>query len=223
MILRGKTINFLGDSLTEGVGVADTENNRYDRRLLRMAGLKAANNYGVGGTRLAHQRRSSPNPRFDLCFCGRAYLLDPAADINLVFGGVNDYLHGDAPIGREGDDTPDTFFGAVEYLMAFLSSAYPAQAVFAAPARCFYDVFYTEKSPRPNKLPDAMPLKGYVDIIEKTAKKHGIPVLNLYDVLPYDPLKNPAQMKALTKEGLHFNDAGHGMLADVFYQFLREL
>lgn len=223
MKLQGKTINFLGDSLTEGVGVLDVKNNRYDRRLLRMASLKAANNYGVGGTRLAHQRQSSPNPRFDLCFCGRAYLMDPTADINVIYGGVNDYLHGDAPIGREGDRTPDTFYGAVEFLMDFLPSAYPAQTVFVAPARCYYDVFYTEKSSRPNKLPDAMPLRGYVDIIGQTARKHGIPVLDLFDILPYDPLREPEQMKRLTKEGLHFNDQGHQLLAETMYQFLRDL
>ena len=223
MELRGKIINFMGDSITEGVGVLDVENNRYDRRLLRMASLKAANNYGVGGTRLAHQRQSSLNPRFDLCFCGRAYLLDPAADVNVIYGGVNDYLHGDAPIGREGDETPDTFYGAVEYLMRFLPSNYAAQTVFVAPARCYYDVFYTEKSPHPNKLPDAMPLKGYVDIIVQTAKRHGIPVLNLFDALPYDPLRDPEQMKCFTREGLHFNDAGHQLLAETMYQFLREL
>ena len=30
MELKGKTINFLGDSITEGVGVSDIQNNRYD-------------------------------------------------------------------------------------------------------------------------------------------------------------------------------------------------
>lgn len=223
MKLEGKTINFLGDSITEGVGVLDPENNRYDRRLLHMVSLKQANNYGVGGTRLAHQRHPSANPRFDLCFCGRAYLMDPSADIIVVYGGVNDYLHGDAPIGREGDSTPATFHGGVEYLMTYLQSTYPGPIVFAAPAKCYYDVYYTEKSPRENKLPDAMPLEGYVDIVEKAAARHGIPLLNLFRDLPYDPLLHPEQMKELTKEGLHFNDAGHAMLADTFYQFLRAL
>lgn len=30
MTLEGKIIDFLGDSITEGVGVEDCENNRYD-------------------------------------------------------------------------------------------------------------------------------------------------------------------------------------------------
>ena len=68
-----------------------------------------------------------------------------------------------------------------------------------------------------------MPLKTYVDIILKAAKKHGIHVLNLFDVLPYGPPRDPEQIKRLTKEGLHFNDAGHQLLADAMYQFLREL
>lgn len=223
MILKGKTINFLGDSITEGVGVLQPEINRYDMRLLRMANLKRVNNYGVGGTRLAYQHRPSANPRFDLCFCGRAYLMDPSADINVVYGGVNDYLHGDAPIGREGDTTPETFHGAVEFLMTNLQSAYPAQVVFATPARCYYHIYYTEKSPAENKLPDAMPLEGYVKIIRAAAARHGIPLLNLFDDLPYDPLAHPEQISTLTKEGLHFNDDGHALLAEAFYQFLRDL
>lgn len=57
MNLNGKTIDFLGDSITEGVGVEDL-NNRYDNRLKAMLNLKEAYNYGVSGTRLAHQKKS---------------------------------------------------------------------------------------------------------------------------------------------------------------------
>ena len=52
MELKGKIIDFLGDSITEGVGVTDRENNRYDNILKRQFGLKATYNYGIGGTRI---------------------------------------------------------------------------------------------------------------------------------------------------------------------------
>ena len=68
-----------------------------------------------------------------------------------------------------------------------------------------------------------MPLKSYVDIILKAAKKHGTHVLNLFDVLPYGPPRDPEQIKRLTKEGLHFNDTGHHLLAEAMCQFLREM
>ncbi len=73
MELKNKTINFLGDSITEGVGVSDIKNSRYDNRLKEMLELKKVNNYGMGGTRIAHQSVPSEEPRYDLCFCGRAY------------------------------------------------------------------------------------------------------------------------------------------------------
>ena len=36
MDLKGKTINFLGDSITEGCGVTDIEANRYDNVIKKM-------------------------------------------------------------------------------------------------------------------------------------------------------------------------------------------
>ena len=71
MELKGKIIDFLGDSITEGVGVCD-QNNRYDNVVHRRLELAAHYNYGIGGTRLAHQSAPSETPRYDLCFCGRA-------------------------------------------------------------------------------------------------------------------------------------------------------
>ena len=90
MELKGKVIDFLGDSITEGVGVSDRKNNRYDNVLKRECGLKETYNYGVGGSRIAHQRTPSAKPRHDLCFCGRAYDLNKTADVIVVYGGIND-------------------------------------------------------------------------------------------------------------------------------------
>ena len=59
MELKGKVINFLGDSITEGSGVSDIANCRYDNVIHREYGLAAHNNYGIGGTRLAYQKNPS--------------------------------------------------------------------------------------------------------------------------------------------------------------------
>ena len=119
MKLEGLTVNFLGDSITEGTGVINIPENRYDNRLKKMYNLKATNNYGIGGTRLAHQEKPSEKARYDLCFCGRAYNMDPSADLIVVYGGVNDYIHGDAYFGKMDDRTPETFCGAVCHLRNF--------------------------------------------------------------------------------------------------------
>lgn len=224
MELKGKVVDFLGDSLTEGVGVTDRENNRYDRVILRECGLKAANNYGIGGTRLAHQRQPSDKPRYDLCFCGRAYDLDPTADVIVVFGGVNDFIHGDAPFGSEEDKTPVTFCGGVEFLMTLLQETYPdAAIVFMTPARMrFFELCDTQASQRPGKLADAKPLAAYVDVIKAAGKRHNIPVLDLYTKLPIDP-KVEEDEKRYTVDGLHLNDAGHAVLAQCLIDFLEQL
>ena len=224
MNIKGFKINFLGDSITEGVGVIDKANCRYDKRLRQMCELSKVNNYGVGGSRLAHQKKPSEKPRHDLCFCGRAYDMDKSADMVVVYGGVNDYVHGDAPFGEIGDKTPATYCGGVYFLMKFLTETYAGKPViFMTPAHCCYsDVDDLYPSPRPIKLPDAKPLLAYVEAIEETAKLFGIPVLNLYRDLGIDTHDRELQAK-YTSDGIHFNDDGHAVLAQKLKEFIEAL
>lgn len=224
MELKGKIIDFLGDSITEGVGVTDRANNRYDNVLKRKCGLAATYNYGIGGTRLAHQRKPSAKPRHDLCFCGRAYDLNQEADIIVVYGGINDYIHGDAPFGQIGDTTPETFCGSVYFLMDLIRTQHPGKTVvFMNPARLYYDgMDGSEPSIRPVKGPDAKPLKSYIAVIQQIAAQFEIPVLDLYKKLGIDPTK-PGDKEKYTVDGLHFNDAGHHILAARLQEFLEDL
>ena len=220
MELKGKIIDFLGDSITEGHSVEDIPNNRYDNVLKRLCGLKEVYNYGIGGTRIAHQIKPSEKARWDLNFCGRAYDLYPEADIIVVYGGVNDYYHGDAPFGEVGDKTRETFCGCVDFLLGFLHETYPkAEIVFMTPAHCLNDA---EPSASLNKTVPGYPLIKYIRAIEAIAAIHNVPVLNLYEKLPIDP-NDPADCRMYTAEGLHFNDAGHRIIAETLKKFLEEL
>ena len=224
MELQGKIIQFLGDSITEGHGVADIENCRYDNVLKRECALEKVYNDGIGGTRLAHQSKPSEKARHDLCFCGRAYDLHKDADIIVVYGGVNDFLHGDAPFGTFGDKTPATFCGAVYYLMHLLKTQYAEKTVvFMTPAHCCTGTT-TDRAPSPNanKQPDARPLLAYIEIIEKTAKEFSIPTLNLYEKLGIDPNVKEDKIR-YTTDGLHFNDEGHARIAACLKDFLLSL
>ncbi len=223
MEIKGKRIAFLGDSITEGSGVKDIKNCRYDNRLCSIYGLSEVYNYGIGGTRLAHQTRPSDKPRYDLCFCGRAYNISKNADIIVVYGGVNDYLHGDAFFGKMEDKTPETFCGAVWFLMNFLKTEYKEKTVvFMTPAHCsFYGVSDAEPSPHIAKR-DARPLAEYVNVILERGKEFGIPVLNMQEALGIDPNKKEDKEK-LTADGLHFNDDGHAYIAAALGKFLTEL
>lgn len=221
MNLEGKIIDFLGDSITEGVGVGNCETGRYDNIIKKKCNLKAVCNHGICGTRLAHQSKPSENPRFDLCFCGRAYDLSNEADIIVVYGGVNDYMHGDAPFGSNEDKTPATFMGAVEFIMNLLKELYPnTKIIFMTPAHCCFDTLdESQPSNRPQKYSDARPLCDYADVIEQKGKLHGIPVLNLFKRLPINPCL-PTHKEKYTSDGLHLNDNGHKILADLLIDFI---
>ena len=224
MNIQGFKVNFLGDSITEGVGVAD-QANRYDNRLAVMCQLSKVHNYSISGTRLAHQIHPSEKPRYDLCFCGRAYDMDETADMVVVYGGVNDYIHGDAPFGSMGDTTPATFCGGVYFLMCFLRETYGDKPIiFMTPARSFLRKEVDDRyvSTHAKKLPGGKPLIDYVDVILETAKQFNVSVLDLYRDLGIDP-HDPAQFEAYTVDGLHFNDAGHEVIAQRLKEFIEAL
>ena len=226
MNTKGFKVNFLGDSITEGAGITDQENCRYDNLVGRMLEFSQVNSYGVSGTRLAHQPYPSVKPRYDLCFCGRAYDMDQSADMVVVYGGVNDYIHGDAPFGKIGDTTQETFCGGVYYLMNYLttSESYKGKPIiFMTPAHCnFKGTSDKEVSPRPMKKPDAQPLAEYVRVIKERGEELGVPVLDLFENLGVDP-NNEEDKARYTDDGLHFNDDGHAFLARALGDFLTAL
>ena len=222
MNIKGFKINFLGDSITEGSGVDDIQNCRYDNRLAKMCKLAAVNNYGIGGSRIAHQLVPSLCPRYDLCFCGRAYNMDTTADMVVVYGGVNDYLHGDAPFGEIGDTVPSTFCGGVYFLMNMLRETYKEKPIiFMTPARCLFHGHIDDLYPsvHERKCVVGKALIEYVNVIVETAKQFNINVLNLYTDLGIDP-HDPEQFEKYTADGLHFNDQGHAILAQKLKDFI---
>lgn len=224
MNIKGFKVNFLGDSITEGAGVEQMEN-CYHNRLEKLCGLSAVNSYAISGSRLAHQQRPSEKPRYDLCFCGRAFDMDTSADMVVVYGGVNDFIHGDAPFGQPGDTTPATFCGGVYFLMNYLRETYAGKPiVFMTPARCNLRKEISDLIPSTHakKTTPGKPLIAYVDVIKETAKQFNISVLDLYHGLGIDP-HDPAQFSAYTTDGLHFNDAGHEVLALKLKKFIDAL
>ena len=215
-------INFLGDSITQGAGASCPEEN-YVNVVGKMLGC-TANNYGIGGTRLAYQSVPSEKPAHDLYFLGRAHKMNKDADIVVVYGGVNDYIHGDAYFGTMEDRTVTTFCGAVWCLMDYLKNEYAGKTVvFMTPAHMHYKgVSDKEVSARPMKKPDAKPLQAYVDVIKARGEEFGIPVLDLFENLGIDP-NNESDREAYTVDGLHFNDAGQAFLAKALGEFLSAL
>ncbi len=212
MKLNGIKANFLGDSITEGVGVPSKEL-AYWSVLKKNYGLAEARCYGISGTRFAKQKvPTAANPRFDLDFCSRIDEMDPDAELVVVFGGTNDYGHGDAPLGNPNDRTPESFYGACHYLMAHLIEKYPASTI----------VFMTPLHRENEERPGVAPLKVYVDIIREVAEYYGLPVMDLYRNSGINP-KLPAMKQLYAPDGLHPNEAGAARIAERLGNFLLAL
>ncbi len=121
MSISNLKISFLGDSITEGYGAKNFYG--YVDYVAEYTGAKC-NNYGIAGTRIAKQSIPSDNARYDLDFCSRVDEMDNDTDMVFVFGGTNDYGHGDAPLGRFGETTNATFYGALNLLYSKLVEKY---------------------------------------------------------------------------------------------------
>ena len=209
MEIKNKKINFLGDSITEGVGVSSPEY-KYVSVFERKFEPAVARNYGISGTRIARQRVSRPEypATFDLDFCSRVEGMDSDADIVVVFGGTNDFSHGDAPVGVFTDRTPDTFYGACHFLMTSLIEKYPeAVIVFMTPLHR-----EGENRVKPS-------LCDYVNIIKECANFYSIPVLDLFATAGIYP-QIKAHKETYCPDGLHPNDKGAERIADRLANFL---
>ena len=219
MELKGKRINFLGDSITEGHGTSGPEK-CFVSLLKDKLELAESRNYGIGGTRFAVQLTPSAEPRWDLNFCSRVAEMEPDADVVVVFGGTNDFGHGDAPLGSREDRTPETFWGACHTLMRSLIEKYPEAAIVVlTPLHRL-----NEDNVRGDgfKAEDVAPLSTYVEIIREAACWYSLPVLDLFAVSGMQP-RVPVIQEKYVPDGLHPNDAGHVILADRIAAFLRAL
>ena len=219
MNLKGATINVLGDSITEGVG-ASCEENRYTDVFARLYGAKV-NNYGISGSRFARQRVDT-GERHERYFCLRMDEMDPSADAVVVFGGTNDYGHGDAPLGAFTDRTPDTFYGACHYLMSGLMTRYCGKPiVFMSPLHRMH-----ENDPAGDgtdrKLEVRATLARYREILLEVAAYYAIPVLDLYARSGMQPAHNICRER-LMPDGLHPSDEGHAIIAHRLGEFLKTL
>ncbi len=211
MNLQGKIINVLGDSITEGVGVSAPEH-IYQNVLGRMVGAAEVRNYGVSGTRFALQTGEDayPDP-----FVHRYLRMSDDADLVLVFGGTNDFGHGNAPFGEMTDRTADTFCGACHVLFSGLVRKYPAaRIVIMTPLQRTCRETLSSNSGRP--------LIDYVDTIIAVATAYSIPVLDLYRTAGICP-DIPEHRARYMPDGLHPSDAGAYRMAERIAGFLSAL
>ncbi len=217
MELKNAKINFLGDSITEGVGTSGV-GYRYCDLIAKKYGLAEMRNYGISGTRFAKNTAKSDPPSFDLDFCMRALEMDRDADAVVVFGGTNDFGHGDAPFGKYEDTDDCTFCGALRTLLTKLMTKYPyATIVMMTPLHRLSENVTTNEIGLPCR-----PLRDYVEMEKRMAAEFSVPVLDLWSVSGIQPAI-PANFIAYTADGLHPNDRGAERVADRLIAFLNAL
>lgn len=200
MKLENKKFIFLGDSITEGHGTTGEEKT-FHQIIKEKYNLSTAYNCGIGGTRIAKQTNASINHKYDLYFSLRAKIMPKEADVIVIFGGTNDFGHGDSKMGDIDSTDIYTFYGALNCLINDLQNDYPeAQLIFLTPLRRT-----TEAVPNHNgKI-----LKDYVDAIINVTKKYNLPVIDLFRSEIFDPNDTD-----VLPDGLHPNDKGHAIMAD---------
>lgn len=209
-------INFLGDSITEGA-CATASDKRYSSLVCQLLGAEE-NNYGIGGTRIAKQKNPKSNAwEDDKDFLTRAPLMDKDADFTFVFGGTNDYGHGDVPLGSMDDKTEYTFYGALKQLVEYLLSVYGKEKLcFILPIHRYNeDNLYGEGK----KVVAGAPLSMYVQAEIEVFDHYNVEYLDCNDLFPI-PTVNTGD--DLTADGLHPNNKGHELLAKKVVKYFQD-
>ena len=212
-------INFLGDSITRGAGASVPENS-YVMQVGAMLGCEVCN-YGVGGTRIATQRVPSEDTMYDEHFMLRAVKMGDA-DFVFVFGGTNDYGHGDAEFGRMGDRSEYTFYGAFYTLAEYLIDKYGREKV------CFILPIprYNQNSPLGSPERQSTErfagteihlFSEYVEAEKEILSALSVKYLDLSDIFPEPEVEGASE---LFVDGLHPNDKGHRLIAERIVEYV---
>ena len=132
-------------------------------------------------------------------------------DAIVVFGGTNDFGHGDAPMGEIDSEDIYTFCGGLNSLIkTFKKDFAGVQIVFMTPLHRSMEEFSGRR------------LKDYVEAIKEVAEYYAIPLLDLYATSGLQP-QVPIIMQKYCPDGLHPNDAGHERLYWRMRAFLEAL
>ena len=194
-------INFLGDSITEGLKWQKKEIFCY--YLSKWLNVRI-NNQGYRATKIARQKDDFKDFNF------RLKDLDDKADFTFIFGGTNDYSLGDAELGDINSDSYYTFYGALKNLIKDLLKKFDKDKICFILPLSRYD---EEKIINHGTLPQ------YRNIIKEICDLNKIDYLNLCDELPIPDTDGKSQY---FKDGLHPNKQGHKLIAKNIIKYLKK-
>lgn len=214
---ENKVICFLGDSITEGVG-ASVPDKKYVEVFREITGYEVRN-YGVSGTRFARQKKLSSPASFDYDFQLRADMLismEKQIDYVFVFGGTNDFGHGDAGLGELSDTDPYTFCGGANNVFHKLVSTYGRDKVC-----CILPLHrWNEKNPYGSgKKYISVPLEEYRRLLVAIINKFNLSSVDLWE--KGLPAPQSCMAGEYFADGLHPNDKGHRLIAEKLAEYIK--
>ena len=201
--------NFLGDSITQGVGTTK----QYHQCIKEQLGLKDVRNYGIGGTCITNIESNN--------FISRYNTMNDDADLIVVFGGTNDFGH-HMPLGDIESTDDKTFYGSLKVLCEGLINKYPGKTIiFITPLNRSCDKFPADGCPKGQKTNNlGYKLEDYVNAIKEVVPMYSMPVYDLFsnsNLYPY----NETIVSKFMPDGLHPNVKGHEIMGRKIAEFIK--
>lgn len=212
----GLKFNFLGDSITQGVGTTKT----YHVCLAEKLGI-INRNYGISGSSVSD--RSTP-------MFSRALTMDADADYVFVFGGTNDF-NGGVPLGnlytlsgstKNATNDTSTFYGALHTLCVNLINRFPDKKIVLMTP--LHREHFGGQPTEFQTNAQGLYLTDYVNAIKEVGEWYSIPVLDLYATSGMNPNIPIHKEKFFSPtDGLHPKAEGHEVIANRIKAFLNTI
>lgn len=204
------TIQFFGDSITEGICGNVDEGGRF------ISYVNYANDYLKFGTCMNNGkagRMFSDYGGEELSFSlNMGNMYNNSANVSVIFLGVNDYLT--SKEGKRYGDINATestagYIGSLRYTMKQLKANYPNQQIFFVTT---YNLAKTSNSTY-SDITGSPTLNDYLDVLRKLVKENGYQLIELYDTGFMD-CTDAATSSAYLADGIHPKDSGNQILGE---------
>ena len=210
---RGKTILWMGDSITNGYG------SQFNNSFATIVPMHLDCNYineAINGEALA-VRAADETDRTPLV--DNYINMTDDADAVCVAIGTNDWNYTFTPFGDMTSADKYTFYGALKILCQGLMKKYLGKpVVFFTPIKRIQDGNQPYYEPNGN----GKTLEDYANAIKEVCGYYGIPVLDLFNECMINPLI-PEVKEAYIPDGTHPNIHGHKILARRITGYLKQL